>query len=94
MVRHGRLRGSRPRDLWQCRRRNGARARYGTIDTAIEKSFQFSESRRLQFRTEIINTFNSPIFNGGERNVTSTRFGEITSAQGSRRIQFGLRYEF
>lgn len=68
--------------------------RYGTIDTAIEKSFQFSESRRLQFRTEIINTFNSPIFNGGERNVTSTRFGEITSAQGSRRIQFGLRYEF
>ncbi len=67
---------------------------YSTLDTSIEKTFSISERQRIQFRTEIINLFNSPIFNGGERNVTSARFGEITSAQGSRRIQFGFRYEF
>ena len=67
---------------------------YTTLDTSIEKSFRISEDQRLQFRTDFINLFNSPIFNGGQRSVTNARFGEITSAQGSRRIQFGFRYEF
>ncbi len=67
---------------------------YNTIDTSVEKSFRISENQQVQFRAEFINLFNTPIFNGGNRNVNNARFGEITSAQGARRIQFGFRYEF
>ena len=67
---------------------------YGTLDLGVEKSFAITERQRLQFRTELINFTNSPIFQAGNRNVTSPTFGEITSAQGERVIQFGLRYEF
>jgi hypothetical protein len=59
--------------------------RYSTIDTGIEKSFAITETQRLQFRTELINLTNSPIFQVGNRSVTSPTFGEITSSQGERR---------
>ena len=67
---------------------------YETFDLGIEKSFAVTEGQRLQFRSEFINLTNSPIFNGGNRNATSPTFGEITTSQGERTIQFGLRYEF
>ncbi|MBI1355466.1 MAG: TonB-dependent receptor plug domain-containing protein [Acidobacteria bacterium] len=68
--------------------------RYSTLDASVEKSFQVKEGQRLQFRTGFINLTNSPIFQAGNRSVTSPTFGEITSAQGARIVQFGLRYEF
>jgi hypothetical protein len=64
------------------------------MDAGIEKTFSITERQSLQFRTEFINLSNSPIFQTGNRSVTSPTFGEITSAQGERVIQFGLRYEF
>ena len=67
---------------------------YRTLDTALEKSFEIGEGRKFQFRADIINLFNSPIFNRGVVNVNNSRFGQIRGAQGARRIQFGLRYEF
>jgi hypothetical protein len=67
---------------------------YGTFDVGLEKSFPVREGHRLQFRAEAFNLTNTPIFNGGNRNVTSPAFGEITTSQGERSIQFGLRYEF
>ncbi|MBI1355465.1 MAG: TonB-dependent receptor plug domain-containing protein [Acidobacteria bacterium] len=67
---------------------------YKSADVAIQKNFSIRETQRLQFRTSFINLTNSPIFQAGNRTVTSPTFGEITSAQGSRIIQFGLRYEF
>ncbi|MBI1355464.1 MAG: TonB-dependent receptor plug domain-containing protein [Acidobacteria bacterium] len=67
---------------------------YATLDLGVQKAFAITETQRLQFRTEFINFTNSPIFQAGNRNVTSPTFGEITSAQGERIIQFGLRYEF
>jgi hypothetical protein len=67
---------------------------YKTFDLSLEKSFPFSETKRLQFRTEFFNLTNTPQFNGGNRSVTSPTFGEVTGAQGDRTIQFGLRFEF
>jgi len=67
---------------------------YVTMDAGLEKSFPVTEAQRLQFRAEFINISNSPIFQGAQRTVTSPTFGEITSAQGERIIQLGLRYEF
>ena len=67
---------------------------YTTMDAGLEKTFSITERQSLQFRAEFINVSNSPIFQTGNRSVTSPTFGEITSAQGERVIQFGLRYEF
>ena len=67
---------------------------YSTWDLGVEKSFKITESQQLQFRTEFLNLTNSPIFQGADRTVTSPTFAEITSSQGERVIQFGLRYEF
>ncbi len=67
---------------------------YRTLDTALEKSFEIGEGRKFQVRADMINLFNSPIFNRGQVNVNNSRFGQIRGAQGARRIQFGLRYEF
>ncbi|MEZ5362066.1 MAG: carboxypeptidase regulatory-like domain-containing protein [Bryobacterales bacterium] len=68
--------------------------RYTTLDTSVQKTFNITERQHLQFRTDFINLSNSPIFQAGNRSVTSPTFGEITSSQGERVVQFGLRYEF
>ena len=67
---------------------------YGTLDVSVQKYFPIKESQRLQFRTDFLSFTNSPIFQVGNRSVTSPTFGEITAAQGERVIQFSLRYEF
>jgi hypothetical protein len=67
---------------------------YATMDVSLEKSFAITEAQKLQLRGEFLNVSNSPIFQGAQRTVTSPTFGEITSAQGDRVIQLGLRYEF
>ncbi|MCB1022203.1 MAG: carboxypeptidase regulatory-like domain-containing protein, partial [Acidobacteria bacterium] len=68
--------------------------RYTTLDSSIQKTFNITERQHLQFRTDFINLSNSPIFQAGNRSVTSPTFGEITTSQGERVVQFGLRYEF
>ncbi|MEZ5362062.1 MAG: hypothetical protein R2748_06880 [Bryobacterales bacterium] len=67
---------------------------YTTLDASLQKRFSITERQRVMFRASFINASNSPIFERGNRNVTSPTFGEITSAQGSRVVQFALRYEF
>ena len=67
-----------------------------TWDFGIGKQFPITESKRLEFRAEFINFTNTPIFNSpGLMNVNSTPgFGEITSSQGERNIQFALKFYF
>ena len=67
---------------------------YNTVDLSLEKSFRIAENHRLQIRADFVGAFNSPIFNGGQRSVNNSAFGEITGAQGSRRVQLAIRYEF
>jgi len=69
---------------------------FWNIDTAVLKNFKLrSETRRLQFRWEMYNTFNHNSFGLPNANITSSSFGLITgSASAPREMQFALRFLF
>jgi hypothetical protein len=68
------------------------------FDATLQKEFPVRESARLQFRLDIFDFFNHPNFNApiGTSRLLSTAksFGEITSAQDPRDMQFSLRLAF
>lgn len=75
---------------------------YNNFDTAILKNWSLGESRRIQFRAEMFNTFNHPNFftpNGSysgcdpnsDTNCVSG-FGQITKAFPSREMQFSSKF--
>ena len=71
------------------------------LDFSAFKEFPFNESRRLEFRAEFFNIFNTPQFNNPNGTLGSAAFGTITSAgspisfqRTSRQIQFGLKFYF
>jgi len=72
--------------------------RYADVDLSVHKDFHFTESMRLQFRTDFLNVFNHPIldFAGGPSPfaLTSGVMGQINSSQGERNIQFALKFFF
>jgi hypothetical protein len=78
---------------------------YQNWDTSIMKNWQLGESRRIQFRAEMFNTFNHPQFyapqNGGEtytgcdpnaETSCASSLGQITNAFPSRTVQFAGKF--
>lgn len=65
-----------------------------TFDLSLQKTFNIDEKRRLEFRSEFFNLTNTPQFNAPNRFVQSATFGEVTSSQGEREIQFALKFYF
>jgi hypothetical protein len=62
------------------------------FDLSVFKEFMLRERGRVQFRTEMLNAFNTPRFGTPNVSVTSTSFGVINSqANAPRQIQFGLK---
>lgn len=73
------------------------------LDIAIFKNVPVTEGARIQFRCELYNAFNHTQFSGLDRSArfdpatgeqVDKRFGAVTAARPSRRIQFGLRLLF
>lgn len=66
------------------------------IDMALLKNIRIRESMRFQFRVEAFNALNHANFFPGAsiQSVTSTSFGQITSANGGRTIQLAARFEW
>ena len=64
-----------------------------TMDLSLAKKFAITERQNLEFRAEAINFTNTPILNAPVDSLGST-LGQITSSQGARNIQFGLKYNF
>ncbi len=65
------------------------------FDFSVAKKFKFSESRELQFRTELFNALNHPEFGLPNSTVGVGGAGTITSTQrANRQIQFALRLAF
>jgi hypothetical protein len=66
------------------------------LDLSISKTFLLKESHRVQFRAEAFNALNKVNFNSPNSLslANPSTFGQVTSAQDPRVMQFALRYEF
>lgn len=63
-------------------------------NVSLQKSFQFTERFRLDFRWEVFNVLNRVVLGGPDTGITSQNFGRITSANPPRQMQFGLKLYF
>lgn len=66
------------------------------LDMSFAKSIRIVEQHSFQFRADLQNLTNTPVFDFPTATITSTLFGRIRdSVQNSaRRVQFSLRYSF
>lgn len=65
------------------------------VDFSLFKNINFTETMRLQFRTEIFNLFNHAQFDLPNPSVGNPNAGIITSIVGNpRQMQFALRFSF
>jgi hypothetical protein len=64
------------------------------FDTALSRSFQVREKQRIELRAEAFNLTNSVHLNNPVVNINAGNFGQITSAQDPRIMQFALKYVF
>jgi hypothetical protein len=76
---------------------------FTNVDLSINKLFQITESKSLEFRTEFLNAFNhanltAPVTSCGEYSpgvpCNPSTFGHITGSLDGRNIQFGLKFHF
>lgn len=67
-----------------------------TLDAALLKSFPTKEGQRAEFRLEMQNATNTPMFNDpSAAGYGSASFGQITSMRiGPRNVQLGFKYYF
>jgi hypothetical protein len=64
-------------------------------DVALQRDFEFSEARRLEFRWEIFNVLNKAHFDVPGRIAFSPNFGRIfNTAEPARQMQFGFKLVF
>jgi hypothetical protein len=62
------------------------------VDISMQKNFPFTETKRLQFRTDFLNAFNHPNFNAPSTFIPGG--GLITNTQDARQLQFALKFYF
>jgi hypothetical protein len=67
---------------------------YFDIDADVSRYFPIREDQRLELRFEFFDLGNNVQFNNPNNTLTSTSFGRITSSQGTRILQFALKYYF
>ncbi len=65
-----------------------------TVNASLIKNITFTETRALQFRLEAFNLTGRANFDLPDLFVDSPTFGRISSAQGPRRLQLGLKFLF
>ncbi len=69
--------------------------RTSNLDLSLFKTFRIGEATHLQFRAEMFNAANTPIFDLPNQAFGSVAFGTITSQRNDpRQVQFGLRLFF
>jgi hypothetical protein len=65
------------------------------LDLGLHKQFRlWSDSSRIEFRTEAFNATNQTNFTAAEGNVSSSAFGSITSTFPARQVQFAMKLVF
>jgi hypothetical protein len=63
-------------------------------DLGVNKNFNFTESIRLQFRSELFNLLNHTNLGIPNQQANSTSFGSITGTFPARQVQFGMKLVF
>ena len=63
-------------------------------DMGLFRNFRAGERVKVQFRAEFTNFFNLVSLNGPNAALTSTTFGQITTAREMRQLQLGLKLQF
>lgn len=64
-------------------------------DFSVIKRTRIKETKNLEFRADLFNFLNHPLFFVGDQNVNSTTFGRITSLNfGARVVQLALKLNF
>jgi hypothetical protein len=65
------------------------------LDMSLNKVFSITESKRLEFRAEVFNLFNHPVFAIPGTNIDQSSGGQVTSTLNSDRIiEFSLKLFF
>jgi hypothetical protein len=62
-----------------------------TSDLSVSKNFKVRETGRMQLRWEVFNIFNHPNFDPPNATFGTARFGQISSAEDARELQFGMK---
>jgi hypothetical protein len=63
-------------------------------DLSVFKNFDFAGHHRVQLRIEGFNVFNQPRFGQPNGVIGTAPFGQITTAEDGRIVQFGIKYIF
>ena len=79
------------------RRRYFAGPGIENFDTALQKNVRLTETKSLEFRAEVFNTFNHPQFFGPaavDGDISSASFGRIVNAAPPRLLQVAAKFAF
>jgi hypothetical protein len=68
--------------------------RYFDTDMALLKNIPVEKALSMQFRAEFYNALNNVNFNMPDSGLTDSAFGQLTSAQSPRILQFSLKALF
>jgi hypothetical protein len=72
---------------------------YKSADLSLAKDSSLTERQSLEFRVDMVNFTNTPIFDlgqeySGQHTAGASNYGEIFTSQGARNIHFALKYRF
>jgi hypothetical protein len=76
--------------------RNSLRSDWNkNLDISLFRSFNLTESKKLEFRFEAFNVTNTPVFGIPDNNITDQNFGQVSStANTERQLQLALKFYF
>lgn len=64
------------------------------LDMNLQKRLRIDERRELEFRADVTNVLNHPVFGAPTVNINSANFGQIDSASDGRKFTLGARLNF
>ena len=64
------------------------------LNMNLQKRIRIDERREFEFRADVTNVLNHPVFNNPSTNINASNFGLISSARDARKVVIGARLNF